>query len=56
VSSFRGQGPGQVNGVAELTEANTVWAETWKLNPEPFIWKATAESIIEESSGTAEMH
>lgn len=37
---------GIFTSVAGLTEAITVWAEHWNLDPKPFIWKATAEDII----------
>ncbi|WP_081606130.1 IS630 family transposase [Rhodococcus sp. AW25M09] len=39
---------GTFSNVSELTEAITVWAEHWNLDPKPFIWKATAESIVEK--------
>ncbi len=37
---------GVFTSVADLTEAITTWAEHWNTDPKPFIWKATAESII----------
>ncbi|UGQ56170.1 IS630 family transposase [Rhodococcus pyridinivorans] len=39
---------GSFSNVAELTDAITVWATHWNLDPQPFVWKATAESIIEK--------
>src|SRR6478752_3762961 len=41
---------GVFTSVADLTEAITVWAEHWNDDPKPFIWKATAEDIIEKVS------
>ena len=41
---------GRGRRVADLTEAITVWAEHWNDDPQPFIWKATAEDIIEKVS------
>lgn len=41
---------GTFTSVAELTEAITIWAQAWNLDPKPFIWKATTESIIEKVS------
>ncbi|MCD2119638.1 MULTISPECIES: IS630 family transposase [Rhodococcus] len=40
---------GSFSNVAELTDAITVWATHWNLDPQPFVWKATAESIIEKA-------
>ena len=37
---------GVFTSVAELSAAITTWAEHWNTNPNPFIWKATAEDII----------
>ena len=37
---------GRFTSVAELTEAITIWAEHWNVDPQPFIWKATADDII----------
>jgi hypothetical protein len=37
---------GRFTSVADLTEAITVWAQRWNVDPKPFIWKATAEDII----------
>lgn len=37
---------GCFTSVAELSEAISIWAEHWNLDPQPFIWKATAEEII----------
>ncbi|MGH3501008.1 MAG: IS630 family transposase [Nocardioidaceae bacterium] len=37
---------GRFTSLAELTDAITVWAEHWNVDPKPFIWKATAEDII----------
>jgi transposase len=37
---------GRFTNVTELTEAITIWAEHWNTDPQPFIWKATAEEII----------
>ncbi|HZE15776.1 MAG TPA: IS630 family transposase, partial [Mycobacterium sp.] len=39
---------GRFTSVADLTEAITAWAAHWNDDPKPFIWKATAESIIEK--------
>ena len=39
---------GVFTSVAELEAAITEWIATWNLNPKPFIWKATAEEIIEK--------
>ncbi|MGQ0467569.1 MAG: IS630 family transposase [Sporichthyaceae bacterium] len=39
---------GRFTSVAELTEAITLWAEHWNNDPKPFVWKATAEDIIEK--------
>jgi hypothetical protein len=36
--------------VADLTDAIIRWAEHWNSNPQPFIWKATADEIIEKVS------
>ncbi len=37
---------GRFTSVAELSHAITEWAGHWNDDPKPFIWKATAESII----------
>jgi transposase len=37
---------GRFTSVAELAEAITLWAEHWNTDPQPFIWKATADDII----------
>jgi transposase len=37
---------GRFTSVAELSAAITTWAEHWNHDPRPFIWKATAETII----------
>ena len=48
---------GVFTSVADLTEAITVWAEHWNSDPQPFIWKATAEDIIEKvSRGRETLH
>jgi len=39
---------GRFTSVADLTGAITVWAEHWNTDPKPFIWKATADEIIEK--------
>lgn len=39
---------GRFTSVAELVDAITVWAHHWNDDPKPFIWKATAESIIQK--------
>lgn len=39
---------GRFTSVAELADAITVWAQHWNHDPKPFIWKATAESIIQK--------
>jgi transposase len=48
---------GVFTSVADLTDAITRWAEHWNTDPEPFIWKATADEIIEKvSRGRATLH
>src|SRR5512135_145899 len=48
---------GVFTSVADLTDAITVWAEHWNSEPKPFIWKATAQQIIEKvSRGRAALH
>ena len=37
---------GIFTSLADLTDAITTWAEHWNENPQPFVWKATAEDII----------
>ena len=39
---------GVFTSVADLTDAITMWAEHWNTDPKPFIWKATADDIIEK--------
>ena len=39
---------GRFTSVADLTDAITAWAEHWNTDPKPFIWKATADDIIEK--------
>jgi transposase len=41
---------GVFTSVADLTQAITLWAEHWNSDPRPFIWKATADDIIEKVS------
>ena len=41
---------GVFTSVADLTQAITLWAEHWNSDPRPFIWKATADEIIEKVS------
>jgi transposase len=33
--------------VADLAAAITTWAEHWNTDPRPFVWKATAEDIMQ---------
>ena len=48
---------GVFTSVADLTDAITVWAEHWNDDPQPFIWKATAEDIITKvSRGRETLH
>ena len=48
---------GVFTSVADLTDAITGWADHWNDDPNPFIWKATAEQIIEKvSRGRASLH
>jgi transposase len=48
---------GVFTSVADLTEAITSWAEHWNSDPKPFIWKATAEQIIQKvSRGSTTLH
>jgi transposase len=48
---------GVFTSVADLCEAITIWAEHWNSDPKPFIWKATAEEIIEKvTRGRANLH
>ena len=37
---------GVFTSVADLEQAITTWAAHWNDDPKPFIWKATAEDII----------
>lgn len=39
---------GVFTSVPELQEAIEIWAEHWNDDPKPFIWRKTAEEIIEE--------
>ena len=41
---------GVFTSVDDLTQAITVWTEHWNSDPKPFVWKATAEDIIEKVS------
>lgn len=41
---------GVFTSVEDLTDAITTWAEHWNSDPKPFIWKATAEQIIQKVS------
>lgn len=48
---------GVFTSVDNLTRAITVWADHWNSDPKPFVWKATAEDIIEKvSRGRATLH
>jgi transposase len=48
---------GVFTSVADLSEAITTWAQHWNQNPKPFIWKATADQIIEKvSRGRTTLH
>jgi transposase len=48
---------GVFTSVPELTDAITTWAEHWNHNPQPFIWKATADDIITKvKRGRATLH
>ena len=48
---------GVFTSVADLTTAITRWAEHWNTDPQPFIWKATADEIIEKvSRGRQTLH
>ena len=48
---------GVFTSVADLTDAITTWAGHWNTDPNPFIWKATAEQIIEKvSRGRETLH
>lgn len=39
---------GVFTSVAELEEAILLWARHWNDDPKPFVWKATADDIIEK--------
>jgi transposase len=48
---------GVFTSVADLSTAITGWAEHWNTDPKPFIWKATADDIIEKvSRGRETLH
>jgi hypothetical protein len=47
---------GVLTSVADLTAAITTWAEHWNEEPKPFIWKATAEDIIDKVRRRATLH
>jgi transposase len=48
---------GRFTSVSDLTDAITTWAEHWNDDPKPFIWKATAETIIAKvQRGRATLH
>jgi transposase len=48
---------GRFTSVDELTDAITTWAEHWNIDPQPFIWKATADEIITKvQRGRAALH
>ena len=48
---------GIFTSVEDLTQAITNWAEHWNTDPKPFIWKATAQQIIEKiTRGRATLH
>ena len=39
---------GTFNSVSVLIEATELWAEHWNDDPKPFVWKKTADEIIEK--------
>ncbi|MGZ5384774.1 MAG: hypothetical protein ACXWH0_12400 [Acidimicrobiia bacterium] len=39
---------GTFNSVDMLIEAIELWAEHWNDDPKPFVWKTTAQEIIEK--------
>ena len=41
---------GTFNSVDDLIQAIGLWTDHWNVNPNPFIWKKTAEEIIEKVS------
>ncbi|MFH2071556.1 MAG: IS630 family transposase [Actinomycetota bacterium] len=48
---------GTFTSVDNLIEAIELWAEAWNLDPQPFIWHATAQDIIDKvSRGRATLH
>ena len=48
---------GVFTSVPQLVDAITTWAEHWNNDPKPFIWRATAEEIIEKvQRGRAVLH
>ena len=48
---------GVFTSVPQLVDAITTWAEHWNNDPKPFIWRATAEEIIEKvQRGRAALH
>ncbi len=48
---------GVFTSVDNLSQAITVWAEHWNSDPKPFVWKATADDIIEKvSRGRETLH
>ena len=48
---------GTFTSVAQLSAAITTWVEHWNSDPQPFIWKATAEDIITKvRRGRATLH
>ena len=48
---------GVFTSVDQLSTAITTWAEHWNDDPKPFVWKATADDIIEKvSRGRTTLH
>ena len=45
---------GVFTSVADLTTEINRWAEHWNTDPKPFVWKATADDIIERSPEAVE--
>ena len=39
---------GSFTSVQHLIDAISLWADEWNRNPKPFLWKATADQIIEK--------
>ena len=48
---------GVFTSVADVTTEINRWAEHWNTDPKPFVWKATADDIIEKvSRGRRTLH